>query len=258
MDGGTAANTANVANSVQSFLPTVLPALITGLLGGVLGGLINNLFTYKKTRAEVKKLEAEAKEINLRIDNVSRISASIGFKSSDTMERVIYDSTQEDIGYGFSKGFEDYIWKRIDGKDTRVGKQARGALTIEGGKVLTINRENTEGRFEVWLERYSYEGEITQRIPKEPALNQRNFRLSLEVRAMGASHKLRFVFKNEEDNTWPASAAITITEEIWTKFDLYFPVSPMEKCRFRIDDIEVSKAPSRVQIRNVVLTEKSG
>jgi len=257
MDGGTAANAANTANNIQSLLPTVLPALITGLLGGVLGGLINNLFTYKKTKAEVKKLEAEAKEINLRIDNVSRISASIGFKSSDTAERVVYDSTQEGIGYGFPKGFGDYVWKRVDGKDARIGGRAVGSLTVEDGKVLTINRENSEGRFQVWLERYSYDGEIIKQIPKEPTLNQRIFRLGLEARIVGGSHKLKFVFKNEEDNTWPASTEIKVTEEAWTKFDLYFPVSPMEKCRLRIDDVDVTKAPSRVQIRNIVLAEKS-
>lgn len=258
MDGGTAANAANTANSVQSLLPIVLPALITGLLGGVLGGLINNLFIYKKTKAEVKKLEAEAKEINLRIDNVSRISASIGFKSSETAERVVYDSNREDIGYGFPKGYGDYVWKRIDGKDTRIGGRAMGSLTVEDGKVLIINRENTEGRFQAWLEQYNYEGETIDRIPREPTLSQRIFRLSLEARALGGSHKLKFVFKNEEDNTWPASSEIKITEEVWTKFDLYFPVSPMEKCRLRIDDVNVTKAPSRVQIRNIVLTEKSG
>jgi hypothetical protein len=252
------ANTADVANNAQSLLPVVIPALITGLLGGVLGGLINNLFTYKKTRAEVKKLEAEAKEINLRIDNVSSISASLGFKSSETAERVVFDSSKDNIGFGFPKGYGDYVWKRIDGNDTRIGERAKGSLTIEGGKILTISRENKAGRFQAWLEQYNYDGEVAQVIPREPTLNLRIFRISLEARAIEGNHTLRFVFKNEQENKWPASGELRITEKTWTKFDLYFQVSPMEKCRLRIDDVAVDNAPSQVQIRNFVLTEKSG
>jgi hypothetical protein len=254
MDGGTAANTANAASNL---LVTILPALITGLLGGVLGGVINNLFTYKKTRAEVKKLEAEAKEINLRIDNVSNISASVGFKSSDTTERMVFDSTVEGIGFGFPKGFEDYVWTNIDGKDVRVGGRAKGSVTIEGGQVLTINRENTEGRFQLWLERYNYNGTVVQSVPKESSLSQRIFRLILEARVVGGDHTLRFVFKNEQENKWYASRKITVTEEVWGRYELYFPVTPEGKCRLRLDDIDVTRAPSRIQIRNVVLTEKN-
>lgn len=64
------------------------------------------------------------------------------------------------------------------------------------------------------------------------------------------------MFKNERTNKWIATADKRVTEESWTKLDMYLPVSPSEECRLRIDDLEVSKVPSSVQIRNLVLIEK--
>jgi hypothetical protein len=255
MDGGTAAG---ATNNTSTFVTYVLP-VISAVLGG--GGLLVSAFTYfitkKKTNAEVKKLEAETREINLRIDGVTNITGTLGYKASNTQERVIFDSTKENIGFGFPKGTGEFIWTRGKGKSEISSGRGEGSMTIEDGKVMTIKRDNTDGRFEMWLTRYQYDGEVKNYIPPELGVSQRIFRVNFKARAVKARFKLKLVFKNEETDTWPASVDVNVTEEDWTNFELYFPVAPTEKCRFRIDNIGVSQAPSYLQIRDIVLTEKS-
>lgn len=258
MDGAPAA-----ANNTSFFVSSILP-IITALLGGLSVAVFTYFITkkktmaeVKKTNAEVKKLEAEAEEIRLRITSVSNFTGTLGFAASNTKEQVIYDSTKESIGYGFPNGQGEYIWKRIDGKDVSVSGKGEGSLKIEDeGKILTIKRDNTDGRFETWLTQYNYGGIATKYIPREPNITRRVFRLRFDARAVDAKFKLRFIFKNEETDTWPAVADLEITEENWSQFELYFPLAPTEKCRLRIDNVEVSKVPSYFQLRNIILVEK--
>jgi hypothetical protein len=67
---------------------------------------------------------------------------------------------------------------------------------------------------------------------------------------------LRVVLKNEELNKWLDNKSWTISSNSWTPIKIYFQIPPADQCRLRIDDLDVTHAPSSVQIRNVVLAER--
>lgn len=237
---------------------SILTAIIAALLGGVGAAFVTYVFARPKTRAEIAKLRAETEEISLRINAVANISATTSYKSGEMAERIIYSSSNnKEIGYDFSSGMGQHVTKVVDGIDTQIGNRALGDLSFETDGILNIERTNTEGRFETWLQRYSYDGKVNKIIPKEPQATQRVFRVSFEARAMEGQHTLRFVFKDEQTNKWLASAEKSIVDEAWRNFDLYLPVSQARECRLRIDDLAVSRAPSSLQIRKIVLAEKT-
>jgi hypothetical protein len=236
--------------------PNILAALLPAIFGGVLVALVNYIFTRGKTKAEIRNLEAQTEEIRIRMNNVANISATLGYKSAETAERIIYSSENRDIGFDFSPGRGEHIWKNVGGKDTPIGDKGRGSLSFEAGGILHFQKENTEGRIESWLQRYSYNDVYSKSIPKDPTVTQRIIHLSCEAKVIGGEHTLKFLFKNEKTNKGIASADKRVTEESWTKLDMYLSVSPIEECRLRIDDLEVFKVPSSVQLRNLVLVEK--
>jgi hypothetical protein len=131
-------------------------------------------------------------------------------------------------------------------------------MTVEEGGVLSIQRSNAEGRFEVWLRSYAQGGVEKSLITGNNAISgSRSLRISCEVKVIGGDHTLKFVLKNEKTNKWLANAQRRITSDTWTPVDVYLRVPPSEECRLRIDDQDVSHAPSSVQLRNIEVAEKA-
>ena len=64
-----------------------------------------------------------------------------------------------------------------------------------------------------------------------------------------------FVAKNQETEAWLAKELRTLESDKWSSIDVYFRVDPNLEFFLRIDDLDVSLAPSRVQIRDIRLTE---
>jgi hypothetical protein len=234
----------------------LLSALIAGVLSGVVVAVLTYLLTRRKTLAEIKFLEAQHEKIRRELSlNVDSISAAVTYKIAGSAERIIYDSTGRDVGFDF-QGSEAQIWERIDGVDRAISGFGRGHLSLENG-VLNIQRSNTEGRFEVWLQAYFFDGHQSQLMPGNDLISgQRGIRISFEAKALGASHTLRVVLKNEKSNNWLGNENRTITSNFWTPVKIYFQVPPADQCRLRIDDLDVTHAPSSVQIRNLVLAER--
>jgi TIR domain-containing protein len=170
-------------------------------------------------------------------------------------ERVLYDSDiAQDIGFDFEHS-PAQLWRRIDGVDTPVSGYGLGRVTFQKG-VLDIQRTNTDGRYEVLLRSYLFRGMALPTIPPHHLISGK-IRISFEARAAGASHTLRVVLKNDKENRWLANHSQTIVSTSWEPVVIYFSIQTGEECRLRIDDLDVTKAPSSVQIRKFVVAEKT-
>jgi len=209
-----------------------------------------------KFRALEQKLETQTEKIRTQIgNNQENLSASVSYQVANTTERIIYDSKNREAGYDF-KGSEGQIWKTVGGKDVATTSKGLGMLLFEKDSI-NLQRTNTDGRYEVLLQTYFYDSGEKQSIPKdEKVQGPRHLRIGCEVRVQGGEHTLKFVFKGSETGKWLAQGERRITQDQWVPVNMYFLVSPSEECRLRIDDQEVSRVPSSLQIRNFVLAEK--
>jgi hypothetical protein len=233
---------------------SIAASLLSGLLVGVVGAVLNHLFTRKKMLVETKLSELNIEKLTREL--FGNLTAAVSHELVAATERLIYSSAGHDIGHDF-QGRRAQIWAVVDGKNQAVSPFGEGVLTVEGGEILNIQRSNTDGRFEVLLQHYMFDGQELASIPRNDLLlGKRSLRLSCEAKVAGAEHKLRFVFKNEKTDQWVAHTERPITANIWTPVNVYFQISPTEECIFRIDDLEVTRAPSSIQIRNIVLAEK--
>jgi len=229
--------------------------MASALLGGTIVSILNFYLAKHKTTAEIAKLEAETERIRLEIGKLGSATASVSYGLSGYLERIIYDSSRHDVRRAFH-GKEAYLWTKSGDNYVKSGGVGRGALRFEPGEILSIERTNTEGRYQVWLERYDDEKSFVPRDCSAEGL--RNFGLSCEAKAIGIEHSLKFILKSEDsEGRWLAVEERRISENLWTPVTVHFRISPAEDFRLRIDDEEVAHAPSSVQIRKLVLSEKA-
>jgi len=171
-------------------------------------------------------------------------------------ERLLYSTVERDLGFDF-KGAAAQLWQNIDGKDQPVSGFGKGSLEFSDGQILSLQRTNDDGRFEIWLNCYfSPEGERTSVAGNDLLTGLRRFRVDCEAKAAGAEHTLRFVLRSDITKKWVASDERTISTNTWTRIRIYFQVPPNADFRLRIDDLNVTRAPSSVQIRNLTLIER--
>lgn len=237
---------------------------VSGIISGVVVASFNYFIGRRKTSAEVKKLELEAEKIRLEAEKLRKeLSAnteniaSIGYKLSNTLERILYDSNKPgDIGFDF-KGQGGKIYKRNEaGKDVPITSQGTGSISFDKG-IINVERTNKDGRYEIWLQSYSYENGINQFIPKDVlGEGSKRIRLSCEVKVTHGQHTLKFIFKGQETQQWLGHGERTFVADKWTPVTLYINVSATENCKLRIDDQEITNSPSNILIRNFVLAEK--
>ena len=192
----------------------------------------------------------------LTADAPSSINRSLVEALSKRKDQVvIYDSSSRDIMFDF-QGIEGHIWRGKGAEAKPVTPKGKGRLTFEPGGILTVERTNAEGRFEIRLLEYDYQGTRGKSVPRNSAIRgDRKLWLHCEARVFGATHCLMFVAKNQETETWLANEQRKLESDKWTPIDVYFRVDPNLEFFLRIDDVEVSLAPSRVQIRDIRLSE---
>jgi len=229
----------------------VLQSPVSGLIGGIVVAVANHLLTKRKTAAEIEKLKAEADLTRAQArqitDNLSNLSDKVGYKLpnvADESETILYTSADSDSF--------DFRIAKID--------NAEGELEVKDG-ILCIRRANTAGTLQIWLESYQYAGKAHQRIlpQNENISGDRKLRASCEVKAIGGEHTILFIIKGEGApvGVHMAEKKARITGNEWTPLDMYFRVSPGQNCHFRIDDCSVSAPSSNVQIRKLVLAERT-
>lgn len=238
---------------------TVLISLASSIIGGGVVAFLNHYLARNKTEAEIRKLNAEAEknlaEARKTVFDVESVSANVNLLPNSVSERTIYDGTKRYDPFDF-RGVEGQFYSEAEKK--HVGPRGLGSLSIEEGGVLNIRRENTEGRFEIWLLQYSYDGLEHSFIPKNELISgQRKLRVSCQAKVVGGEHSVRFVLKDHTTGLWLINEKVRVTRDSWTPINLYFRVSPTVDSILRIDDEDVSQAPSSLQIRNLILAERS-
>jgi hypothetical protein len=184
------------------------------------------------------------------------INSSSGSGSSPTSENVLYSTVGRDLGFDWT-GSPAQLWQKIDGKDQAVSCFGAGTLDFSQPQVLNIQRSNHDGRYEVWLNVYMLEGTEWTKVSKDESMTGlRRFRIDCEAKAVGAEHTLRFVLRSDATTKWVANDERTVTSNTWTLIKIYFQIPPSEEFRLRIDDMNVTRSPSSVQIRNLQLIER--
>lgn len=229
---------------------TLLLLLFIGLL---LIAVLFLAFVYKRGVAAERK--ARLREQNLRYELYTKLQPL----EKDVYDRqageevLLYDGRRGLLPTDFSGGGASAWNYAAHGFDARQGQ---GHFSVDGN-VLTISRSNAEGRFELHLHRYTINKPETKNLPKDGAKSNRRLRLQCEVKRDEASHGLRFVFKGEDSKEVLDEKDCIVFSPDWQPVVLYFNVTPSEPTHLRIDDLHVLKAPSAVQIRNLVLFEKA-
>lgn len=228
--------------------PTLISGL-AGLLSGIVVAVSNHWLTRRKTEAEIEKLKAEAELTRAQAKQITEsfgnLSDKVSYRLPDSIhasEAIIYTSENSDPF--------DFRTYKADG--------AEGDLTIKDG-TLYINRTNTAGTFQIWLENYHYGGKEWKILPRNDNISgDRKLRVACEVKAVGGEHTLLFVIKAENAPLGQrmAEKRQRVTSNEWVAVDIYFRVSPGENCHFRIDDRSVSAPNSSIQIRKLVLAER--
>ena len=230
---------------------SIITAVIAALGGGAVAAILTYFLNRKKTVAEIQKLQAETQKINVEVRNLSTTVDSL----SDAAEQIIFDGRVGVDGFSF-KGAEAQHWTGRGENARAISPIGRGTLKFEEGKILNIQRTNTDGRYELYLLRYLYQGREYPTLPKNELISgSRRIRINCEAKSVNSQHTLRFILRTK-DGQRLAESAVQVNENVWGIFEVYLTCDPTQECQFRIDDENVSAAPSSVQIRNLVVAER--
>jgi hypothetical protein len=149
----------------------------------------------------------------------------------------------------------------LRGKESRFYKsnkptseKAKGQFTIDRESVIRVDRTNIDGKYEI---------ELRPQGPKRPSFSKRHnppprlLHVSCEARVEAGAHTLRFLLKDEEADEWLTNEKRIVSSQDWMKIDVYLWVDSTVDCLFRIDDQDLTLAPSTVFIRNLLVVEES-
>jgi hypothetical protein len=236
-------------------------AAIAGLLSGAVTSLVGWVLTRRDTRtrldlakqesdANVQKTVAETEQIRLEIEQTRRaalaeVAGAVRYLTSPQEARVVFDGRDRLDPFDFHK-------------EELYGAQARLA---EQDGMLVIVRDNTEGNARIRLESYANpegRGTVLERLG-DSADDRRHLRVRCQLRAVDAEHTvlLRLVARNALPDEWLGRWRERLTPgAAWVSIDWYVELPAAEDIFFRIEDRSVSNAPSSVQMRNLVITER--
>jgi hypothetical protein len=231
--------------------PSIITALISAVVGGVSVAFINYFLNRKKTTAEVNKLVAETEKIRTEMNSLTQAVNNL----ADTNEKIVFDGRSAIDGFSI-KGQGGQFWTGMGSEAKPISPRGEGTLSFEGN-VLNIQRANKEGRFEVSLKQYSYNERVYSSIPVNEFISgKRKLRVSCEAKSIGGEHTLRFVVRDIYSGRRLADDAKVINKSEWTLVQAFLQADPTEESELRIDDEQVSTAPSSIQIRNLMVAEK--
>jgi hypothetical protein len=227
----------------------MITAAIAGAIGSVGAILLNNFFNREKLRAEVGKILAETDKLRAEI---SGLSATVAYGLPNTTEIIVFDGRKKVDGFDI-KGIEGSLWRN---KKPSTPK-GHGSLAFEEGGILNVQRSDTNGRFELWLRRYTYAGRDHERIPISSSIaGKRKLRISCEAKTIGAAHTLRFMIREPVNATRFSEDVKQISQNEWVAIEVFLQGDPTVETEVRIDDEGVTAAPSSLQIRNLLIVER--
>jgi hypothetical protein len=226
---------------------TIVTALVSGLATGVVVALLNYLLNKRKTDVEITKLKAETEKLIKETQNLSK-KIEEGLSSNKPV--VHFDSTKAsnfDLQGTSAKNWDNSLNKE-------VGEKAGGDFSFTNG-VININRKDTNGRYQIKILGFNTDNGVSEFVKMDvTAGNVRKIHISFEAKIIGGNHNLDFVFKKAQSNTWLAHKSILLNNSNWEKKDIYIRL-PNEDFALRIDDRDIEKAPSSIQIRNLQMIE---
>jgi hypothetical protein len=232
-------------------LPAIISPLVTALIGGVSVAIISYLLNRKKIKAETERVVAETDKIRAEINTLTQAVDNL----SDSTEKIIFDGRSTIDGFAI-RGKGGQFWTGRGSEAKPVSPKGEGTLSFEGS-IFNIQRTNTEGRYEVYLQQYVYNEKLCNSIPKDELISgKRRLRVSCEAKSIGSEHTLRFVVRGIQSGRRLADDAKVINKNEWTPVQVFLQADPTEESELRIDDEQVSVAPSSIQIRNLVVAEK--
>ena len=172
-----------------------------------------------------------AKGLNKR-KNTEKPSVNEGNTSPDIVsplqkklqiKHLIYDSQMEDNSWW--EGYGQQNWE--EGKGL-YGEKGTGTWDFSS-HILTLHRNNSEGRYIVSLKQCFYNGQLVNFIPKDlHAANPRNFSFSLRARSISGSHKVVLVFRRR-DFSWIGRREFQVEHKGWFTFDGHFALDITEE-----------------------------
>lgn len=268
-------------------MTTQVLAAVLGAIGGTLSSLGVSFMTRKRTAAEADRASAEAvrakaeadralaekakfaaetDEIHvrltwaasqaeeLRVENeqirsrVANAEASIAYERADPRLLTVYDSSRN--------GFDRFDFAL----DSHDGAQAELKIVTDDthNDTLALLWPSTAGKVYVYLTRYGYVGQPGAIPVGNAAGVRRQLRVQCDVRALSGAHTFLLVLKGL---TAPPGDHVDerrqrVGSEQWVPIDVVFSVAVATDFRLRIEDRSVSAAPSRLEVRNLVITER--
>ena len=177
--------------------------------------------------------------------------------ASDTLskDQIVFDGRGAVDGFAV-KGQAGNLWTGSWPHSTPYGKKGEGVLRFEPGGVLSIRRINTDGRFELVVQQYSYGGRQHTVLPKDDVIaGKRRLHITCQAKVIGGEHKLRFVV-NAITGKQLANYTQEVTANEWTPIDAYLQAPATEDAEVRIYDEQIT-APSSIQIKDLVIIQRS-
>ncbi len=169
----------------------------------------------------------------------------------DSSEMIFFDlnNTQE----YYIKGSVEQTWEN----DKPVGEKGKGRLQFKQ-RVINLERFNSDGRFLISFLRYLSSSGIKEYI--ESNIYNHSTRIiafEFEAKIIGGMHTLLLVAKKANSTDWIHNANVKISVKTgdWEKFKEYIYIPSNENFAVFFDDIEIAKAPSSIQIRNLIIKE---
>jgi hypothetical protein len=230
-------------------MATIVAAVLTSLLSGVVAALVSNFLNRKKSDAETEKIRTETEKLRWEIKTLTE---AVSYNLPQAKEQVIFDGTNGVDGFDI-KGWPGNTWK----DNVAVGAKGEGELRFDEGGVINVKRTNTDGRYELTLQRYTYAGRDYHLLPKNESIGgKRKLRIRCEAKAIGGEHTLRFIVRDPASGKRLADDWKRVKENDWIPIEIFLQADPSTDCQVRIDDDSVSHAPSSVQLRNLVVAER--
>jgi hypothetical protein len=237
---------------------TVLAALVSALIGGICASVVTYYLNRRKSDAEVEKIRAETEKLRAETDKLRSELRNLSETVATNLprrEQIVLDGRERLDSFDI-RGQEGSFYKRIDGEDRAITPKGEGTLQIEQGGILNIQRTNTEGRFELWVERYVYGGKEYSVLPKNELLaGKRKIVISCEAKVIGGEHSLRFLIRTMTGHRF-SDYVKRLTRNEWTPIEAALQADPAQDSQIRIDDEAVSAVPSSVQIRQLFVIER--
>jgi hypothetical protein len=147
-------------------------------------------------------------------------------------------------------------------KDRFEGAAANLRVTQEAGNdILVIARDNKDGQVVLWLKKYDYINSPNVIPHVGPWGTRRTFRVRCKVQAHDAAHTFNVMLKQvgTAEGIYKDVKSHRITPDTDTltpPIDDQFDVPLTGDCELRLEDRDVSAAPTRLEIRDLIVKDR--